>query len=81
MASAAKALIGKNEQEDQGVNVDVVENRAHLKDTNFSWFVCTCTFISQVFVLGVLHAFGVFFVEFVREFKSPKGEAGKEETH
>ena len=49
---------------------------ANQKDTKYSWFICCCTFLTQVFVLGVLHAFGVFFVEFVKEFSAPKGEAG-----
>ena len=78
MASAEKALIDHDEtdthhnsEEEQNVD-DII-----LKDTKYSWFVCCCAFLSQVFILGVLHAFGVFFVEFVKEFNSPKGQAGK----
>ncbi|KAL3881964.1 hypothetical protein ACJMK2_028346 [Sinanodonta woodiana] len=44
------------------------------KDSRYAWLVCFCGFTSQVFILGVLHAFGVFFVEFVQSFGSTKAE-------
>lgn len=76
MSSAKNALIEKTENE-QGVDSEGRENIVFQKDTKYSWFVCTCAFFTQIFVLGVLHAFGVFFVEFVREFNASKGSTGK----
>lgn len=76
MSSAEKALIDRNDNE-QGVDLDATKDATPFKkDTKYSWFVCSCTFVSQVFVLGILHAYGVLFVEFVKEFKAPKGKAG-----
>ena len=79
MATAEKALIEHDETEIQHENTEEIQHvdKGDLKDTKYSWFVCCCTFLTQVFILGVLHAFGVFFVEFLKEFKSPKGKAGK----
>ena len=79
MAAAGKSLIDHDETDLQHTGngeEQHVENE-DLKDTKYSWFVCSCTFLAQVFILGVLHAYGVFFVEFVKEFKSPKAKAGK----
>ncbi|KAL4232930.1 hypothetical protein ACF0H5_007618 [Mactra antiquata] len=72
MSSAEKALIEDADNE-QGVDSKPKENILFRKDTKYSWFVCACAFFTQIFVLGVLHAFGVFFVEFVKEFKASKG--------
>ena len=71
MSSAARALI---QEEDSNY---IKEDCRLEKDTKYSWFVCSCAFFSQVFVFGVLHAYGVFFVEFLKDFKTSKGEAGK----
>ncbi|WAR07024.1 MOT10-like protein [Mya arenaria] len=72
MTSAENRLI-KDAETNQGVELLEKEVVGPEKDTKYSWFVCACAFISQIFVLGVLHAFGVFFVEFIKEFKSAKG--------
>ena len=79
-AETERALIDHDETDAHfGTNEENNLDVTNLKDTKYSWFICCCTFLTQVFVLGVLHAFGVFFVEFVKEFNSPKGEAGKRE--
>jgi hypothetical protein len=74
MSSAKNALI-ENTDNEQGVDSERREN-IFRKDTKYSWFVCSCAFFTQIFVLGVLHAFGVFFVEFVKEFNASKGSTG-----
>lgn len=76
MASAEteQALIDHNHDRNNDEQKLAIMN---LKDTKYSWFICSCAFLTQVFILGVLHAFGVFFVEFLKEFNAPKGEAGK----
>lgn len=75
MSSAEKSLI-KHAETYKGVESLEKEDTEFQKDTKYSWFVCSCAFITQVFVLGVLHAFGVFYVEFIKDFKSSKGETG-----
>ena len=54
-----------------------IEQESLPKDSCYCWFICICGFLTQVFILGVLHAFGVFFVEFVNTFGVTKSEAGK----
>lgn len=75
MSSAGKSLI-KHVETFKGVESLEKENIGVEKDTKYSWFVCSCAFTTQVFVLGVLHAFGVFFVDLIKDFKSAKGETG-----
>ncbi|KAK3606747.1 hypothetical protein CHS0354_036545 [Potamilus streckersoni] len=63
--------------------IDIAEEKYEIensivwiqKDSRYAWLVCFCCFTSQVFILGVLHAFGVFFVEFLQSFGSTKAEA------
>ncbi|XP_067676408.1 uncharacterized protein [Haliotis asinina] len=45
------------------------------KDSKWAWIVCVCSWMTQVLILGILHAFGVFFVEFIEDFKTTKGTA------
>ena len=46
------------------------------KDSGRAWLVCAAAFSVQVFIVGVLHIFGVFFVDLLEEFQCSKGEAG-----
>ena len=48
-----------------------------LKDGRRAWFVCASSFTIQVLHVGFLHAFGVFFVAFSREFQTSKAAVGK----
>lgn len=48
-----------------------------VKDSKYAWVVCLAGFLNQVLILGVLHVFGVFFVEFVKEFNATRGHVGK----
>ena len=75
MSSSGQNFL-KHDDTFKGVETLEKENTEPQKDTKYSWFVCTCAFTTQVFVLGVLHAFGVFYVEFVKDFKASKGETG-----
>lgn len=52
------------------------ENEQTKRDSKISWFVCFCGWLTQVVILGVLHGFGVFFVEFVEEFNATNSKAG-----
>ena len=47
-----------------------------LKDGKKAWIVCGASFLIQVWVVGVLHAFGVFFLAFLEDFECTKAEAG-----
>ena len=49
----------------------------YQKDGRQAWIVCVASFLIQVWVIGILHAFGVFFVAFLEEFGGPKASAGK----
>jgi hypothetical protein len=53
-----------------------VQTFRSLKDGRKAWIVCFSSFILQICVLGILHAFGVFFVAFLEEFKCSKAAAG-----
>ena len=55
--------------------VDTIDLAA-LKDGKRAWIVCFASFFVQVWVVGILHAFGVFFVAFLEEFKCSKAVAG-----
>ncbi|XP_069134062.1 monocarboxylate transporter 3-like [Argopecten irradians] len=71
MASPERALIENvNEEQEQPD-----QNLISKKDSKYSWLVCASGFVIQVFILGIHHAFGSFFVEFVKEFKVSKSEA------
>ena len=48
-----------------------------LKDSKQAWLVCAAAFFIQVTIVGVLHVFGVFFVELLKEFDTSRAEAGK----
>lgn len=76
MSSSGKYLINSAETF-KGEESLEKENTGFQKDSKYAWFVCACAFTTQVFVLGVLHAFGVFFVELIKEFNSAKGETGR----
>lgn len=76
MSAAEKSLI-KNAETLREVELLEKETTGFQKDSKYSWFVCACAFTTQVFVLGVLHAFGVFYVELIKDFNSAKGETGK----
>ncbi|XP_060079659.1 monocarboxylate transporter 3-like [Ylistrum balloti] len=71
MTSPERALIDNVHGDQEQLN----ENLISKKDSRYSWFVCACGFVMQVFILGVHHAFGVFFVEFIKEFKVSKSQA------
>lgn len=51
------------------------------KDSFISWVVCACGFIARALIIGVLHGFGSFFVEFVKEFNISKECSGKVLEH
>ena len=51
--------------------------RTSLKDSKFAWLVCASSFTIQVLHVGFLHAFGVFFVAFSKEFGSSKAAVGR----
>ena len=53
-----------------------VKNIKSLKDSKRAWVVCLASFLIQVWVVGILHAYGVFFVAFLEEFKCSKSSAG-----
>ena len=61
----------------KNVDYPVFTNNLPSKDSGRSWLVCFSAFLIQVINVGVLHVFGVFFVAFLREFKSSKGETGE----
>lgn len=46
------------------------------KDSFISWIVCACGFIARAIIVGVLHGFGSFFIEFVKEFNISKECSG-----
>lgn len=46
------------------------------KDGCYAWVVCLSSFMIQALVVGILHAYGVLYVEFIREFGSNSAEAG-----
>ncbi|XP_033741540.1 LOW QUALITY PROTEIN: uncharacterized protein LOC117328207 [Pecten maximus] len=71
MASPERALIENTNGEQEQLN----QNSISKKDSRYSWFVCASGFVIQVFILGIHHAFGVFFVEFVKEFRVSKSQA------
>ncbi|OWF53663.1 uncharacterized protein LOC110446130 [Mizuhopecten yessoensis] len=71
MASPERALIDDIHGDPEQLN----QTLQSKKDSRYSWFVCACGFVMQVFILGIHHAFGVFFVEFVKEFKVSKSQA------
>ena len=47
------------------------------KDSRLAWVTCFAAFFIQVFIVGVLHIFGVFFVAFIDEFQTSKANAGE----
>lgn len=55
---------------------DLSDEKEKLTDSKRSWFVCFCGWLTQVVILGVLHGFGVFFVQFVDEFNATNSKAG-----
>ena len=54
-----------------------LENIRSLKDGTRAWIACFASFLIQVWVVGVLHAYGVFFVAFLEEFDCANATAGK----
>lgn len=46
------------------------------KDSRLSWIVCGAVIVTQILILGVLHAFGIFFVVLTHEFASTKANVG-----
>ncbi|XP_052089277.1 uncharacterized protein LOC127726021 [Mytilus californianus] len=67
MSSVEKSLI----QTECTVN----SSETAKKDSKLSWFICFNGWLTQILILGVLHGFGVFFVEFTKDFKSSKSKA------
>ena len=49
-----------------------------LKDSKRAWVVCFAACLIQAIIVGVLHAFGLFFIVFIEEFKCSKAKAGKQ---
>lgn len=77
MASSTRRVLIDDQFDDVATDVEG-ECPTHIKkDSRYSWLVCACSCTTQVFILGVLHAFGVFFVEFIRAFNSTQSKAGK----
>ncbi len=48
-----------------------------LKDSPRAWLVCVAACLIQIIHIGVLHVYGLFFIEFVEEFSCDKAKAGK----
>lgn len=46
------------------------------KDSRLSWIVCGAVIVTQILILSVLHAFGIFFVVLTHEFASTKANVG-----
>ena len=51
------------------------------KDSKQAWLVCIAAVSSQVVHLGILHAFGVFFVALLEDFPCTKAAAGELQQH
>lgn len=64
------------EGQDGDQYAEVLSTRGVVKDSKFAWVKCFAAFTIQVVIVGVLHCFGVFFVEFIEEFNTTKAEAG-----
>lgn len=47
------------------------------KDGYYAWLVCGSSYFIQALVVGILHAYGVFYGEFKREFNASSAQAGK----
>ncbi|KAL5010815.1 hypothetical protein ScPMuIL_013120 [Solemya velum] len=69
MGSPEKALLAPDLTAPEPKEVPCLQ-----KDSKYCWLVVACGFITQICILGVLHAFGVFYVEFLREFHSSKAK-------
>ncbi|KAL5010182.1 hypothetical protein ScPMuIL_012487 [Solemya velum] len=69
MASPEKALLGQDLTASEPKEIPRLQ-----KDSKYCWLVVVCGFITQICILGVLHAFGVFYVEFLQEFNSSKAK-------
>lgn len=76
---AARSLIPRTSEENWEVGIELgsSEEVVIVKDGKLAWVVCVAGFLLQVLIVGMLHVFGVFFVEFIQEFKKTKGEIGK----
>ena len=48
------------------------------KDNKKAWCVCLAGFLVQVIVIGNLHVFGIYFISFLKEFKSSKATTGNQ---
>ncbi|XP_071115322.1 uncharacterized protein [Haliotis cracherodii] len=70
---AERALIPN--PEDKVLFSNATSDLRFPKDSKWAWIVCVCSWITQVLILGILHAFGVFFVEFIEDFKTSKATA------
>lgn len=46
------------------------------KDSRLSWIVCGVVIVTQIFILGVLHAFGIILVALTQEFVTSKAKIG-----
>jgi len=66
-------------------NTQVGDSNENASDTNEQiepsdklkpWLICAYGFTSRVFIIGVLHGFGPFFIVFLEEFKITKEKSG-----
>lgn len=74
MAKSQQALLKYCDSND---NSDCTKRSQTAKDGFYSWIVCVCAFFVRLCIIGVLHSFGSFFVEFTTEFQASKAAAGK----
>ncbi len=63
------------EQEESDENTSEDDN--DMKDSGTAWLVCFFIVLNELFVTGVINIFGIFFVEFMKEFGSSKGKSGE----
>lgn len=73
--STSRVMPSRSMASSVGLSIAEERNRK-MKDGPWAWVVCICSFMVQVWVIGVLHAYGVFYLAFIEEFKCPNSTAG-----
>ncbi|XP_071108045.1 monocarboxylate transporter 13-like [Haliotis cracherodii] len=46
-----------------------------IKDSRTAWITCVCAVFDQLFINGLINVYGVFYVEFLKEFGTSKAKA------
>ena len=74
----AEADVLPSKSRASSVGLSITEEKIRrMKDGPRAWLVCICSFLVQVWVIGILHAYGVFYLAFIEEFKCEPSVAGK----